>query len=94
MSVQGFYDELAPLYHLVYQNWEATVAQQGTELASLIGEHWGASARTVLDAAVGIGTQALDRVTMNPRQQTAVTPLDLTLGHLRIRRKAPAQHLT
>jgi SAM-dependent methyltransferase len=59
MSVQAFYDELAPLYHLVYENWEASVARQGTALASLIGEHWGAGARTVLDAAVGIGTQAL-----------------------------------
>ena len=59
MSVQAFYDELAPLYHLVYENWEASVARQGTALASLIGEHWGTGARTVLDAAVGIGTQAL-----------------------------------
>jgi len=59
MSVQAFYGELAPLYHLVYENWEASVARQGTALASLIGEHWGAGARTVLDAAVGIGTQAL-----------------------------------
>jgi hypothetical protein len=44
MSVQAFYDELAPLYHLVYENWEASVAQQGKALASLIGEHWGARA--------------------------------------------------
>jgi hypothetical protein len=56
MSVQAFYGELAPLYHLVYENWEASVARQGTALASLISEHWGAGARTVLDAAVGIGT--------------------------------------
>ena len=40
MSVQAFYDELAPLYHLVYENWEASVARQGKALASLIGEHW------------------------------------------------------
>ena len=50
MSVQAFYDDLAPLYHLVYENWEATVARQGTALASLIGEEWGAGARSVLDA--------------------------------------------
>lgn len=59
MSVQAFYDGLAPLYHLVYENWESTVARQGAALASLIGEHWGPGARTVLDGAVGIGTQAL-----------------------------------
>jgi SAM-dependent methyltransferase len=59
MSVQAFYDELAALFHLVYENWEASVDRQGKALASLIDEHWGAGARTVLDAAVGIGTQGL-----------------------------------
>jgi SAM-dependent methyltransferase len=59
MSVQAFYDGLAPLYHLVYENWDAAVGQQGRRLASIIGEHWGADARSVLDAAVGIGTQAI-----------------------------------
>ena len=39
MSVQAFYDEFAPRYHLVYENWEASVARQGTALASLIREH-------------------------------------------------------
>src|SRR5262245_20520928 len=58
MSVRAFYDELAPLYHLVYENWERSVEYQGGQLASLIRERWG-DARTVLDAAVGIGTQAL-----------------------------------
>ena len=29
MSVQAFYDELAPLYHLVYENWEASVPGKG-----------------------------------------------------------------
>ena len=27
MSVQAFYDELAPLYHLVYENLEASVVR-------------------------------------------------------------------
>ena len=59
MSVRAFYDALAPLYHLVYEDWEASVARQGAALASLIDERWGAGARSVLDAATGIGTQAL-----------------------------------
>jgi ubiquinone/menaquinone biosynthesis C-methylase UbiE len=82
MSVQTFYDELAPLYHLVYENWEASVARQGTALASLIGEHWGASARTVLDAAVGIGTQALGLLALGFR----VTGSDLS--HAAVKRAA------
>jgi len=59
MSVRAFYDELAPWYHLVFQNWDASVARQGAQLESIIRERWGESARLVLDAAVGIGTQAL-----------------------------------
>jgi hypothetical protein len=60
MSVRAFYDELAALYHLVYENWEASVARQGTALASLIGEHWGTGARTVLDAASASAPKPLD----------------------------------
>jgi ubiquinone/menaquinone biosynthesis C-methylase UbiE len=90
MSVQTFYDELAPLFHLVYENWEASVARQGRALASLIGEHWGPRARTVLDAAVGIGTQALGLLALGFR----VTGSDLSHTAVnRARREAGARHL-
>ena len=58
MSVRAFYDELAPRYHLIYTDWEASIARQGAALASVISEHWPRT-RTVLDVAVGVGTQAL-----------------------------------
>jgi ubiquinone/menaquinone biosynthesis C-methylase UbiE len=90
MSVQTFYDELAPLFHLVYENWEASVARQGRALASLIGEHWGPRARTVLDAAVGIGTQALGLLALGFR----VTGSDLSHTAVnRARCEAGARHL-
>ena len=90
MSVQAFYDELAPLYHLVYENWEASVARQGTALASLIGEHWGPGARSVLDASVGIGTQALGLLALGFR----VTGSDLSRAAVdRARREAAARRL-
>jgi ubiquinone/menaquinone biosynthesis C-methylase UbiE len=90
MSVQAFYDELAPLYHLVYENWEASVVRQGTALASLIGEHWGAGARTVLDAAVGVGTQALGLLALGFR----VTGSDLSHAAVnRAQREAAARNL-
>jgi SAM-dependent methyltransferase len=89
-SVRTFYDELAPLYHLVYENWEASVARQGTALASLIGDHWGAGARTVLDAAVGIGTQALGLLALGFR----VTGSDLSHAAVRrARREAASRRL-
>jgi SAM-dependent methyltransferase len=91
MSVQAFYDELAPLYHLVYENWEASVARQGAGLASLIREHWGTGTRTVHDAAVGIGTQALGLLALGFR----VTGSDLSPAAVhRARREAAGRHLS
>jgi SAM-dependent methyltransferase len=58
-DVRAFYDGLAPLYHLLYEDWDAGVVRQGRVLAGIIAERWGPQARVVLDAAVGIGTQAL-----------------------------------
>jgi len=58
-DVGRFYDDLAPFYHLVYADWEASVVRQGGILASLIVERWGTGARVVLDGSLGIGTQAL-----------------------------------
>ena len=90
MSVRAFYDELAPLYHLVYKDWEATVARQGGELASLMAGYWGASVHAVLDAALGIGTQALGLLARGFR----VTGSDLSLGAVaRARREAIVRSL-
>lgn len=55
---QAFYDQLTPLYHLVYQDWDASVRHQGAQLAALIATEWPGS-RSVLDVSCGIGTQAI-----------------------------------
>ena len=36
-----FYDDLTPLYHFVYADWDASIARQAAELQSVIAEHWG-----------------------------------------------------
>jgi 2-polyprenyl-3-methyl-5-hydroxy-6-metoxy-1,4-benzoquinol methylase len=59
LSVVGFYDALAPWYHLVHQDWDASIARQGEALGSLLATEWGTSVRRLLDVTVGIGTQAL-----------------------------------
>jgi SAM-dependent methyltransferase len=64
LDVRGFYDALAPWYHLVYQDWEASIAWQGQALASLLASELGSMRHDVLDAAVGIGTQALGLATL------------------------------
>lgn len=38
MSVREFYDELAPRYHLIYADWEASISRQGAVLAGLLDE--------------------------------------------------------
>ena len=89
MSVQAFYDGLAPLYHLIFEDWDTSVARQGKALASLIGEHW-PGALSVFDAAVGIGTQALGLLALGFR----VTGSDLSHAAVdRARREAAARHL-
>jgi SAM-dependent methyltransferase len=58
-GVEAFYDRLAPLYHLIFPDWEASIRRQAEALDGLIKEHWGGGRLEILDVACGIGTQAL-----------------------------------
>ena len=49
----GFYDQLAPLYHLIYHDWDASIRRQGEQLAAVIEAEWPGS-RSVLDVSCGI----------------------------------------
>ncbi|SFM10962.1 bifunctional 2-polyprenyl-6-hydroxyphenol methylase/3-demethylubiquinol 3-O-methyltransferase UbiG [Variovorax sp. OV329] len=53
-----FYDELAPLYHLIFPDWRASIARQGGQLHSIVQVQW-PGARRLLDLSCGIGTQAI-----------------------------------
>jgi len=57
--ITDFYAGLTPLYHLIYPDWDASIARQATALDSIIRETWGDSCRTVLDVSCGIGTQSI-----------------------------------
>lgn len=74
MSVEGFYDELAPFYHLLFPDWEASIRRQAEALDGIIRERWGGGRLSVLDAACGIGTQALGLAALGHR----VTASDLS----------------
>jgi SAM-dependent methyltransferase len=56
---QDFYDRLAPYYHLLYPNWDASIGRQSRGLASVLAEFGVPPGADLLDAACGIGTQAL-----------------------------------
>ena len=85
-----FYDQLAPLYHLIYPDWPASVALQGTQLDALLQDEWPGAAR-VLDLSCGIGTQALGLA----QRGYAVRASDLSPGAVaRARQEAQARGLT
>ncbi|MGQ0648944.1 MAG: methyltransferase domain-containing protein [Gemmatimonadaceae bacterium] len=56
---QAFYDQLAPYYHLLYPDWEASIARQSRGLAAVLDEFGVPQAASILDAACGIGTQTI-----------------------------------
>jgi SAM-dependent methyltransferase len=72
----GFYDGLAPFYALLYSNWDDAIARQGAALSKLLAELGIARVDTVLDAACGIGTQALGLLGQGHR----VAASDLSAG--------------
>ena len=59
VSVEQFYDELAPFYHLIFPDWEASMQRQADSLEALIRARWGDVRLSILDVACGIGTQTL-----------------------------------
>jgi cyclopropane fatty-acyl-phospholipid synthase-like methyltransferase len=58
-DIAAFLDKLAPYFHLLYGDWEAAIAAQGSALARLLSSHGVGPGEAVLDAACGIGTQTI-----------------------------------
>ncbi len=58
-SARDFYDDLAPDYHLIFPDWDASMARQARVLDALVQRQLGPGAHRVLDCACGIGTQAI-----------------------------------
>jgi len=56
--MSDFYNQLASMYHLIFPNWDESIARQATQLSSIIHERWPEST-AALDVSCGIGTQAI-----------------------------------
>ncbi len=54
-----YYNRLAPYYKYLFLDWNTSVERQAAVLDGVIREFFGTSARRILDAACGIGTQSL-----------------------------------
>ena len=57
-SVETFYDDLADLYHLIFEDWPRSIERQAIQLTEVIRARY-PQARTIADIACGIGTQSL-----------------------------------
>ena len=88
---QAFYDALAPYYHLIYADWDASIARQARGLASVLREFGVHPPAHILDAACGIGTQSLGLAALGYR----LTASDISPGAIaRARTEADARRLT
>ncbi len=90
MSAADFYDALAPFYHLNYGDWQAGIERQAEALSVILRDRGVPPPASVLDAACGIGTQALGLASRGYR----VTASDLSAGAVaRARQEAAARGL-
>jgi SAM-dependent methyltransferase len=58
-SVRAFYDSLAPDYHRIFADWDASIARQAAVFGRLLQDGVGPGPHRVLDCSCGIGTQAI-----------------------------------
>ena len=58
-SAEGFYDDLAQWYHLIFEDWNRSIANQGAILGPILEGYTGKASAYVLDCACGIGTQTI-----------------------------------
>lgn len=58
-EIETFYTKLAPLYHLIYSDWEKSIINQAKMIDTIFKDNWGDAISTVLDVSCGIGTQSL-----------------------------------
>jgi glycine/sarcosine N-methyltransferase len=90
-SVSGFYNDFAGDYHLLFEDWEASMTRQAAAIASILERECAAAGTTVLDCACGIGTQALGLA----RLGFCITGADVSAGAVqRARSEAAARKLS
>lgn len=87
--MSDFYDRMASLYHLIFQDWGESIERQAGQLTGILRERWGAECRCILDVSCGIGTQAIGLA----QRGFVVTASDLSDGAI-ARAKAEARRRT
>jgi glycine/sarcosine N-methyltransferase len=90
-GVRHFYDRLASNYHLIFEDWDASMKRQAAALGAILERECGTrSALRILDCACGIGTQTLGLASLGFK----VTASDLSPASVeRTRVEAAKRHL-
>jgi glycine/sarcosine N-methyltransferase len=89
-SAGGFYDDFAGDYHLLFEDWEASMKRQAAAIAAILERECPAGGKTVLDCACGIGTQSLGLAKLGFR----IAGADVSAGAIeRARSEAAARKL-
>ena len=89
-SVSGFYDDFAADYHLLFDDWEASMTRQASAIGSILQQECAVAGASVLDCACGIGTQALGLAKVG----FCVTGADVSAGAVqRARAEAASREL-
>jgi SAM-dependent methyltransferase len=73
-TVKTFYDELASNYHLIFEDWEASIKRQAAVLGPILERELSATKLRILDCACGTGTQTVGLASRGYR----VTACDLS----------------
>jgi len=90
MTVEDFYQQLTPFYHLIYPDWEASIDHQARALDEIIEKFLENHVETILDVACGIGTQTLGLAQLGYRLAAS----DLSVAEVeRARREAARRNL-
>lgn len=92
-SPESFYDELAELYDLIFEDWETSMERQGSAIATLLERYLtlAPSETRVLDVAAGIGTQSIPLA----RRGYRVSSRDLSAASIRrLQREVEARGLS
>jgi glycine/sarcosine N-methyltransferase len=88
MTTEGFYDDLAEHYHLIFEDWGRSVERQATILGPLLERYTSLPVPRILDCSCGIGTQTLGlaqrghKIVASDLSRTAVARAQREAGRL------------
>ncbi len=78
--LESFYDQLSPHYKYIFRDWNASVERQASVLDEVIREYFDGRVHSILDAACGIGTQAIGLT----QKGYKLTATDISQGEIEI----------